>query len=476
MRQYGVAFALAVGTIGCVDLSSRSPAFAIDFYVDGSCSVDGNGTGDGCAASAGERGAWRDPQTCFSKARAGDTCYIKNGTYVTRNQSSGDPSVEGGFSIGASGSASAPITFKNYPGHSPLLANCPLGSTSYSACARPTISAPSRQYIVIDGLRIFGGIWIYGDSPTVGQGSRGIVLQNLDISQGWGEVDDGNWAGIFLQNMQGALIANNNIHDIAVLTGGGQQSSGTCVKLFQNADTIVERNTCRTVNIAESQAGGINDKAQGTRNIHRYNWIQDVNTCFNINNQLQSTGVQIYGNVCVGRAGTERPGVRLITNINGIDIHNNTFYGFAQGLQIMSEGGPVTNVRFYNNIVAQCAMNVEAYQPGLVASNFNAWRGGVGYQYGNRSYSSLGAFVSATGFDAASSEADCRFVSAGSDFHLRGGSPCSGAGRAGGTAAGANVDRGAYGVTSCVGQNCAPPPPTAAKSADAAPERRLVSN
>ena len=146
---------------------------------------------------------------------------------------------------------------------------------------------------------------------------------------------DGNWAGIFLENMQGAVIENSFIHDIAVPSGGGQQSSGGCMKLYHNADSIVQNNTCRTVNIPDSQAGGIDDKAQATRNIHRYNWIQDVNTCVRINNQLQSIGRPDL------RQHLHRPlrhtaaGVRLITNINGITIYNNTFYRFGVGLMIM---------------------------------------------------------------------------------------------------------------------------------------------
>ena len=451
-------FALIFVVFALVSMTTTRSAEAADYYVDASCAANGNGLGDGCAGTAGGSGAYRDPQSCFAAARAGDTCYIKNGTYITNNRG-GDPSVNGGYSVAASGTSNSPIVFRNYPGHRPILSNCPLGSTAYASCPNPTITAPGRNYIVFDGLVVNGGMWLYGNDPAVGAGSRGIVIRNVELSQGWGEVDDGNWAAIFLANVTGALIQRNYIHDISVLAGGGQQSSGGCIKLYSNTDTVLEYNTCRTVRIAESQAGGIDDKAQAVRNVHRFNWIEDVNTCVRINNQLNSSGVEIYGNVCVGMVGTQRPGVRLITNISGIQIFNNTFYGFAQGLQIMSEDGPVSGVRWYNNIVAGSPLhNIEAYlayQGGLSLSNFNSWRSGARYKYGSVVDTPvLSVYSGATGLDQQSSDADCQFVSAGSDFHLSGGSMCRGAGRTAGLATGAPVDRGAYGVTSCVGRTC----------------------
>jgi hypothetical protein len=438
-----------------IAMTTPRSAEAANYYVDASCSVNGDGLGDGCTSAAGGSGAYQDPQSCFAAARAGDTCYIKNGTYITNNRGS-DTSVNGGYSVAASGTSNGPIVFRNYPGHRPILANCPLGSTSYASCANPTITAPAREYIIFDGLVIQGGMWLSGNSPAVGAGSRGIVIRNVELRQGWGEIDDGNWSALFLENLTGALIQRNDIHDISVLSGGGQQSSGGCIKMYQNTDAVVEYNTCRTVRIPESQAGGIDDKAQAVRNTHRFNWIEDVSTCIRINNQLDSTGVQVYGNVCIGSVGTERPGVRLITNINGIVIYNNTFYGFAQGLQVMNEGGPVAGARWYNNIVAGAtANNIEAYQTALSFSDFNSWRSGARYQYGGVNTTMLSAFSSAMGLDLHSSDADCQFVSAGSDFHLSSGSTCRGAGRVLGLVTGASVDRGAYGIASCVGRNCA---------------------
>src|SRR5262249_4815377 len=159
-----------------------------------------------------------------------------------------------------------------------------------------------------DCLRVHGGYSIYGDFTESGTSvvplEEGIVVQNGEITQGWEEPGGGNWSAIWLLQQNAAWVHHNYIHDISVPPGGGQQASGTCIKLYHNTKSIVEYNTCRTVTIPDSQAGGIDDKAQATDNIHRFNWIEDVNACIRVNNQLHSTGVEVYGNVCIGGAGT----------------------------------------------------------------------------------------------------------------------------------------------------------------------------
>jgi len=470
----GLAFALSV--VGAAELMFAKPAAAIDYYIDGSCGANGNGRGDGCASTSGGTGAWRDPQSCFTAVRAGDICYIKNGTYYTSNQGSGDPSESGGFAVGGSGSSGAPITIRNYPGHSPLLANCNVSATDYSSCARPTITAQNQQYVTIQGLRIEGGIWIYGADWSVGNGSRGIVLQDLEITQGWGEVADGNWAAIFLAGVTGAVVKNNYIHDVSVLSSGGQQSSGSAIKLYFSTDSTVELNTIRTVNISESQAGGIDDKDQAVRNTIRYNWVEDINTCIRINSGYNSTGERIYGNVCIAqqRGYPARPGIRFLVNITDLEAYNNTFYGFGQGA--LTEVGPISNARLYNIFANISTNNLELYNFSSPTLRYNAYTPGRRFYFVGTNYSSLSAMQGGTGLETGSAEVDCQFVSAGSDFHLRSGSPCAGAGR---SSSGAAVDRGAYGVTSCVGRNCqpgAPPPPSGGGTPLAPSNLRIISS
>jgi len=425
-----------------------SAAFATTYYVDSACTHNGTGTVDQCAASAGAAGAYTGVQDCFTAVTAGDTCLIKNGsgTYVTNSKGKTNR-YDGGFTIKQSGIAGSPITIKNYPGHNPILANCTAAVNYAVYCSNPTITTPNQQYIVLDGLHVQGGIFMFGDDKAP---AKGNIIRNTNVTVGWGSVADGNWSGIFLQDHNGFLIQGNHIHDIKVQTGGGQQSSGSCIKMYHHNDSIVEYNSCINVDIAESQAGGIDDKAKAVRNIHRYNFIKDVNTGIRINNQLQSSGVKIYGNVLL----TRKAGIKLLTNINGIDVFNNTIYSGAKGFYHAT--GIIQNAKYYNNIVnAVTTSNLEWYTD-PASTNYNAYTPNTQYKYRSSVgwYSSLQNYQNA-GFDQQSSETNCAFVDPATDnFKLTASSPCKTLGKVGGVASGNTIELGAYGVISCVGHTC----------------------
>jgi hypothetical protein len=423
------------------------------YYVDGSCEFDGDGLADGCASAVGAPGAFVDPQSCFSLVQGGETCLIKDGTYLTTNNGS-DPNDDGGFVVMNSGTAESPIVIRAYPGHSPLLANCLPELGTY--CPRPTISAPGRTNVVFACLRVHGGYSIQGSFDYTGgvvtPYGEGIVIRGSEVTQGWGEQGDGNWFGIWLGQQNGAHLHHNYIHDISVQEGGGQQSSGSCVKLYHNTGSIIEYNTCRTVTIPETQAGGIDDKAQAIDNIHRYNWIEDVPTCIRVNNQLESHGVQIYQNVCIAGQDSSA-GLKLLTTINGIDVHHNTFDGFSMGLMVSGSEGPVANARLFDNIFANIGMqHLEAYGYAPVVHDYNAYSAGVGFLFGGEWYANLAELQAATPLDHHSQTVDCQLDS---DRRLSPGSACIGAGSSDGTPSGSAVDLGAYvdGID-CLGHGC----------------------
>ncbi len=182
-------------------------------------------------------------------------------------------------------------TLRNYPGHAPLLANCDPAQTT--ACSHPTITCLGQSYLTFEGLHVVGAIYLFGGT--------GLVVSNNDVTQGWEGNGDGNWAGIRLESEVNALAQGNVVHDISVTTGGGAQSSLSCIKMFKDTGAIIENNTC--LHVADSEAGGIDDKDTAVNNIHRFNYFDDVPVCVRVNNQGNSSGVQIYGNVCRARGG-----------------------------------------------------------------------------------------------------------------------------------------------------------------------------
>jgi len=216
---------------------------------------------------------------------------------------------------------------------------------------------------------------------------------------------------------------------------------------------LVEYNTCRNVPIAESQAGGIDDKAEAVRNIHRYNFIENVNVGIRINNQHQSSDVEIYGNIFLAK----RAGIRLLTNINGVVVYNNTLYSGAKGYGHAE--GIIENVSYYNNIVnAVTDYNIEWYaDPASLKSNYNVYTPSMKYRTRtpNQAYFSLQSFQATAGYDMNSVEKSCEFVDATTnDFHLQATSGCKTLGKVGGVSTGADMELGAYGVTTCVGHTC----------------------
>jgi hypothetical protein len=473
MRAWFVAFAVLIA----------APASATTYYVDISCTFNGTGTTDACAASGGAAGAYNSVAALQTLLGSGgplvgdDVVLIKSGTYVTSNN--GGQKENSGFFIGKSGTAGHQITVMNYPGQSPVLSNCPLAQSTI--CARATITAYQQEYITVQSnttghLVLKGGVWLYGKSESgPDTGSRGLIFRNLEITQGWGQVDDGNWSAFFIDGQDGAQFDHNYIHDMDAPTGAGSQDSASFFKLYYNSDVIIEYNTGVGNHMSASinQAGGVDDKAWGTRNIHRYNWLEDLNTCVRLNTQspaVTMTGVQVYGNVCVGNASQDRGCFKFTHDITSAAVYNNTCWRFSEGL--ITESPAPVGIQFHDNILANLRdRNVEAYVAAFVTpTDYNAWGSGA-WIFPSNNAANLAAWqATGLGWDAHSHTTACSFTNAvmgGGNFHLTGGT-CATGGKVGGVSGGATIEQGAYGVTTCVGYTCG-------ASAGAAPTVTSVS-
>lgn len=81
------------------------------------------------------------------------------------------------------------------------------------------------------------------------------------------------------------------------------QSSLSAINLYTCIDSTYEYNTVLNAIEASggSHAGGIDDKQDSIRNVHRYNDFKRVQNCLRFQNQRllgNATGTQAYGNFC----------------------------------------------------------------------------------------------------------------------------------------------------------------------------------
>ena len=478
MPNWCFLFGLVVFAL--IPFLTAQDAAAANFYVDASCPNDGNGRADQCASSPGGAGAWNATvsdaaggvQNCFNTMVAGDTCFIKNGTYRTTWRGN-DYRITGGFHPANSGTASAKITYTAYPGHRPVLINCTDGAVR--ECDHQTVGANGQGYIVYDGLTVIGAFYLLNSSIS----NRPIEIKNCDVSVGW--FGDGNWSGIYLEKWNGNWIHHNYIHDIVPAQNASQQN-GTGIKHYTSINTIIEFNTLEDMPI---RGNGIDGKYDAVGNVYRYNYFHNINgygTEFNsyspINVSQPGSGA-IYGNVFHN----VNNGIAPIRNISGLDVYNNTFYNIGEMYYQPSDGSAFSGFRQWNNVVNVIDRSkgegkiANFYGPAIPnMSDYNIWQSGFGFSYGGTLFSTLAALQSARNLDLHSQTASCSFVNPGAgDFRIQDGTLCKTAGRVGGTASGAAVEVGAYGVTSCVGHTCGgggtptPPPPPPPPNTPGAP-------
>ena len=158
---------LTVLSVGLL-LVAPVPAQATDRYISPAGS-DANA----CTQSAPCR-TWMRADNLLTQP--GDTLYARSGTYTG----------QAGAWEGASGTSSAPVTFRNYPGETPVFEGGGYESSFMTV-------ADGRDYTVIEGLTVqnykgTAGIWIgysgWGSDYAVGNVIRAMAFRNMgdDVS------------------------------------------------------------------------------------------------------------------------------------------------------------------------------------------------------------------------------------------------------------------------------------------------------
>ena len=153
---------------------------------------------------------WLTVGNAALKAVAGDTVYIKAGTYLEKKT----------IDVASSGTAAAPVTYRNYGSDRVIIDGGSMSSGSHIMKWR----YPLVHYIVLSGLEFRNakdaGIWVEGSNNTIKDckvydtASTGILVRRgTHNTFSRLEIYNTGWNGIDLEDSEYSLIEGCYIHD-----------------------------------------------------------------------------------------------------------------------------------------------------------------------------------------------------------------------------------------------------------------------
>ncbi len=333
----------------------RGPALAATYYVDQNhpnCDDRGPGTSEDTPWCTLHRAVDGIPSRerggiagSFAPVEAGDTVYVKNGTYEDVQQARRDA-----YRPANSGTANAPIAFRAYTPpsgirHRPVISrdhNAPVDTFN-------AFGTFPRHYIILDGFVLAPG-------TSVGVGGEGHIVENLDVNYGRHPCDGGNPAAIYLGGAQKSIVRFNRIRGATFDKSAGSHCyppNAKGIYLISSHDNHVHNNEI-------FDAGqGIGIKRTSYNNIFELNFIRDVQHegiglgstgCSPETVPTCATHSNIVRNNIVVRADV---GVGAIVAPGSLDnhIYNNTLFLVSSGITIQAPGSTSLGLRHYNNII-----------------------------------------------------------------------------------------------------------------------------
>lgn len=337
LGAYMLATALLSGVAGCQHYLGA--AHAATYYV----AVAGNNSNPGT-----EEQPWRSVAYAASHIFAGDTIYVKNGTYI-----------EEGIWIKRTGTASSPVKLLAYPGHSPVISfndSVSLRKNLRLLIQDPTGHKKAMAWITIEGFVLKNGVngirWYNCQSCTVrrnliqdpyGSGILGtggidnVIDRNVVDRAGSPEFGD---HGLYLTGSR-YIITNNLIY--------GSDKYG--IQLKGNADPN------DTVNYAGPEFAK-SENAIISNNVIAYNRL--------------AAGIVLWG--------TWANGARIENNIfyqNGQDAGTNNGITWitccSTGVLIRNNISYATDPRPTNFIGTNATEGVHYTQSGNIINTLNPW-------------------------------------------------------------------------------------------------------
>lgn len=420
-------------------------------------------------AGTSESAPWQTFQRAMSVV-AGDTVYVKDGTYVGADDPCGNGTeLRPGFSPQNSGTAAAPIAFRVYSGHTATLVR----NVCNPSHNNPALGNTGSDYIIFDGFRLRNG------NDVRIQSCNGCIVEYMDIDKGTPPPDaPGNYDGIRVEISDNITLRNNTIRNV-YYSDNASDTNGACIKLYDIRFSRLHNNELYNC------GAGINDKEAGNGNTYDLNYIHDTfgpgisfsgfttarcdawncavqnNTIHH--NILSDTRVGVHFNL----GSTSRDG--------NMSVYNNTMYSVNIGVEM---NGPLPGMRIYNNIIDRQMSTLDngnstqahhdTAPPADLLSNYNdCWapstpRAGFNVAWAPESWTQWRN----RGHDANTLRDDPLYVGPltgtppPENFQLQPNSTLQSAGRVGGVSTGAAVDIGAYETGSeAIGTGAPPPPP-----------------
>ena len=346
-------------------------SFSLNYYV----SPAGNDNSNGLTVST----SFLTLERATYAVVAGDTVLIRNGIY-TKNY----PESLIAF-LTVSGTANNPITFKNYPGETPILQ---LNSTNWAG-----ISINGNDYIIIDGLTIIGnndnitlafaidqklninnpatsgsGISINTEYNNETNKPHHNIVRNCTISKCGG-------GGIYTYNADYTTIENNTIFECGWYAPYG--NSGISLYQSWNSDiftgikNFIIGNTCyRNENFIPFYVAGtitdgngiIIDDSRNTQNnsiLGNYNGFTYVANNLVFDNGargihcFQSDNVMIVNNTCYKNCQSSftQEGELTAFDASNISFRNNIVSPSANIPPIFAYNQTTTNIVSENNLI-----------------------------------------------------------------------------------------------------------------------------
>ncbi len=248
---------------------------------------------------------FRTIQKAANTVKAGDTVYIRGGTYNEK------------VDMQTSGTSGNYITFRNYPGEKPVVDG---KGIDWGYNWNSLVNINSKSYIRLEGLRVINSRWAGIGSTKVEANSNYIQVINCSTS-------NTRASGIAFYTATNITVDGNSVEKACTASGSQEAIS------FSNVNGFVIRNN-RVFNITNSVQGaggeGI-DAKEGSSNGKIYN---------NTVHDIAKIGIYIDS---------------YSKTSSNIEVYGNNIYNCGQGITVASEkGGTLRNVNIYNNTIRNC--------------------------------------------------------------------------------------------------------------------------